>query len=210
MTPLNTLLCLAWLVCPGVPLGNQHGRPVRTKRQTTTHRVIIDKRGHTHTHRLITSNTQPKSRLTSVSFLGAGFHAGQPTDGVARGPAALLGAGLGRAVKDLGMSWSELELHFPTPDLFEFCPDAGLHKIKNAVEDAAASGNFVLTVGGDHSIAAASIAGMEKVHPDVAIVWVDAHADCNTPSTSTSGNYHGMPAAHLMGWFNETPPGFEW
>jgi arginase family enzyme len=44
----------------------------------------------------------------------------------------------------------------------------------------------------------ASIAGIAAAHPDPAVVWVDAHADANTPATSPSGHYHGMPAAHLM------------
>ena len=55
----------------------------------------------------------------------------------------------------------------------------------------------------------ASIAGLAAAHPDLAVVWVDAHADANTPATSPSGNYHGMPAAHVMGWFGLTMPGFE-
>ena len=35
------------------------------------------------------------------------------------------------------------------------------------------------------------------------VIWVDAHADANTPRSSPSGHYHGMPAAHLLGWFNK-------
>lgn len=42
------------------------------------------------------------------------------------------------------------------------------------------------------------------------MLWIDAHADANTPETSPSLHYHGMPAAHVLGCFNETLKGFEW
>jgi len=72
--------------------------------------------------------------------------------------------------------------------------------------------DFMLTAGGDHSIASATISGIAARYPDLCVVWVDAHADANTPKTSPSGNYHGMPAAHVLGWFKpeDTPKGFDW
>ena len=73
--------------------------------------------------------------------------------------------------------------------------------LNQKVASAAAAGHFALTVGGDHSVAAGSISAMLKAHPDLCVVWVDAHADANTPVTSPSMHYHGMPAAHLLGWF---------
>lgn len=80
---------------------------------------------------------------------------------------------------------------------------------------------FVLTVGGDHSIASGSISAVCERYPDLGVIWVDAHADANTPRTSPSGHYHGMPAAHLLGWFDKAGEmgdgvrpgllrGFEW
>jgi len=81
------------------------------------------------------------------------------------------------------------------------------------VRAAATAGELPLVVGGDHSIAAGSISAAASVHEGLAVVWVDAHADANTPATSPSGNFHGMPAACLLGWFGEDglPPGFsEW
>ena len=69
-------------------------------------------------------------------------------------------------------------------------------------------GNFVLTLGGDHSIAIGTIAGAAKAmkelwNKEIAVVWVDAHADINTPETSMSGNIHGMPLAFLTGLSTE-------
>ena len=50
----------------------------------------------------------------------------------------------------------------------------------------------------------------QAAYPTLGVIWVDAHADANTPDTSPSMHYHGMPAAHLMGWFRRRLPGFDW
>jgi len=84
---------------------------------------------------------------------------------------------------------------------------SGLSLIHDEVIRAAKKGNFVLTIGGDHSIASGSISALCSTYPDLGVVWIDAHADANTPETSPSGHYHGMPAAHLMGWFGRDEPG---
>jgi len=58
-------------------------------------------------------------------------------------------------------------------------------------------------LGGDHAVAAGTIAGIvahaRKRRKKVGVLWVDAHADMNTPATSPSGNVHGMPLAALLG-----------
>jgi len=72
-------------------------------------------------------------------------------------------------------------------------------------------GNFVLTLGGDHSVAFGSIAGILKARPNIGLIWIDAHADLNTPNTSISGNLHGMPLSFLMGLVDPRAiPGHEW
>jgi arginase len=62
---------------------------------------------------------------------------------------------------------------------------------------------FPLLLGGDHSLAAGSIAGaaayLAARDARVGVIWIDAHADLNTPGSSRSGNVHGMPLAHLLG-----------
>lgn len=63
---------------------------------------------------------------------------------------------------------------------------------------------MTLTLGGDHSIAIGTIAGTakatrERLGREIAVIWVDAHADINTPEASDSGNIHGMPVAFLTG-----------
>ena len=75
------------------------------------------------------------------------------------------------------------------------------------VEASLAAGSLPLVMGGDHSIAIGTIAGVaahhRKVGTDVGVIWVDAHADMNTPGTSPSGNVHGMPLAVNLGLGSE-------
>lgn len=69
----------------------------------------------------------------------------------------------------------------------------------------------IINLGGDHSIAMGSIAGMTRRFPDLAVLWIDAHADINTPKSTVSGNLHGCPVSFLL----QHPDcrgirGFEW
>src|SRR5260221_1412419 len=57
---------------------------------------------------------------------------------------------------------------------------------------------FTIVLGGDHSISVGSVSGIAS-RRHVGVIWVDAHADYNTPETSPSGNVHGMPVAALLG-----------
>ncbi len=61
---------------------------------------------------------------------------------------------------------------------------------------------FPLILGGDHSIALGSMTGITRVHKDVGVLWIDAHADFNTEETTSSGNIHGMALAALAGLGN--------
>lgn len=81
-------------------------------------------------------------------------------------------------------------------------------QLSSQVYEHAKHGRLVLTLGGDHSIAIGTIAGTskaikERLGREVAVIWVDAHADINTPETSGSGNIHGMPVAFLTGLAKE-------
>jgi arginase len=84
-------------------------------------------------------------------------------------------------------------------------------KISAQVYEHASQGRCVLTLGGDHSIAIGTIAGTarairQRLGREMAVIWVDAHADINTPETSDSGNIHGMPVAFLTGLAKESRP----
>jgi arginase len=81
-------------------------------------------------------------------------------------------------------------------------------KLSEQVYAHAKEGRTVLTLGGDHSIAVGTISGTakairERLGREMAVIWVDAHADINTPETSGSGNIHGMPVAFLTGLAKE-------
>lgn len=83
-------------------------------------------------------------------------------------------------------------------------------KLSTQVYEHSREGRFVLTLGGDHSIAIGTISGTakatrERLGRDIAVIWVDAHADINTPETSDSGNIHGMPVSFLTGLARDEP-----
>ena len=81
-------------------------------------------------------------------------------------------------------------------------------ELYSQIYEYASHGRLVLTLGGDHSIAIGTIAGTsrairERLGREIAVIWVDAHTDINTPETSGSGNIHGMPVAFLTGLARE-------
>ena len=76
---------------------------------------------------------------------------------------------------------------------------ATCEEVAKVIYDKASGDNFVLILGGDHCIPIGTIPGLMKARPNTGIVWVDAHADINIPSSSPSGNMHGMPVSFLMG-----------
>jgi arginase len=71
------------------------------------------------------------------------------------------------------------------------------------VESAVDGGKFPIVLGGDHSIAVGTVSGLSHFYrrkgKNIGMVWIDAHADMNTPETSPSGNVHGMPLACCVG-----------
>lgn len=77
-------------------------------------------------------------------------------------------------------------------------------QIHQQVYEHAKEGRLVLTLGGDHSVAIGTVTGSakairERLDREIAVIWVDAHADINTPEGSESGNIHGMPVAFASG-----------
>lgn len=76
-------------------------------------------------------------------------------------------------------------------------------ELADSTQQAMAAGEFPLVLGGDHSQAIGSIAGIARhlrtQGKDLGVLWVDAHTDMNTPDSSPSGNIHGMPLATLLG-----------
>ena len=84
---------------------------------------------------------------------------------------------------------------------------ASCANIATAVKGVLAGGALPVILGGDHSIAIGSVAGVASHARDegneIGLIWFDAHADINTPETSLSGNIHGMPFSALLGQGDE-------
>lgn len=76
--------------------------------------------------------------------------------------------------------------------------------LSQSVQQVLTEGETPVVLGGDHSIAVGTVAGVSdfyrKQNKGIGIIWLDAHADINTPDTTPSGNVHGMPVAHIMGF----------
>jgi arginase len=130
------------------------------------------------------------------------------------GPSAMRIAGLGERMTSLGVTVRDRgNVLVPIPETQE-----RLHENKKFIDDIAMVctqlyaqsisalwiGALPLVLGGDHSLAAGSVAAsaswarQTKGQP-IGLLWVDAHGDMNTPETSPSGNVHGMPLAALLG-----------
>ncbi|RLN58896.1 hypothetical protein BBJ29_000200 [Phytophthora kernoviae] len=162
----------------------------------------------------------------TVSVIGAPMTYGQPLLGTDSGPDLLREAGLHKVLVDLGWSVEEtgnLNFHPPTRNDPVLDPRYGKAKqsypvgngtkqLYEVFKQKASEGKFCLVLGGDHTIGAGSLAGLLSVHPDAGVIWVDAHADINTPTDSDSGNMHGMPISFLMKDMVDSSkiPGFEW
>ncbi|KAJ1153572.1 hypothetical protein NDU88_006331 [Pleurodeles waltl] len=162
------------------------------------------------------------STQTLIGFVGAPFSKGQPRGGVEGGPKSLRDGGLIEQLKELGSDVVDFgDLRFPDVENDEPFQNVknprtvgqANEKLAKTVTEVKKSGRICLTVGGDHSLAVGTIAGHAKVHPDLCVVWVDAHSDINTPLTSPSGNLHGQPVSFLIKELkNQMPdvPGFSW
>lgn len=77
--------------------------------------------------------------------------------------------------------------------------NAVARSVADRVEAISKAGDLPLTLGGDHSLGLGTVTGTLRSHPSAGVIWVDAHADINTPLTTDSGNLHGCPVSFLMG-----------
>ncbi|KAI9813690.1 MAG: Arginase, catabolizes arginine to ornithine and urea [Thelocarpon impressellum] len=168
------------------------------------------------------STIHPKflSEANELGVVAVGFSGGQCKPGVDAAPSALIAAGLLSQLKDdLNYTLHHDDTVHSYADILPAAgsdPDyrnmkqplavgAVTRRLSEQVYEHASQGRCVLTLGGDHSLAIGSIAGTARAVKErlggreMAVIWVDAHADINTPETSDSGNIHGMPVAFLTG-----------
>ncbi|MFN8669805.1 MAG: arginase [Gemmatimonadaceae bacterium] len=152
--------------------------------------------------------------MTSIRLIGVPMDLGASRRGVDMGPSAVRYTELRERLEAMGHQVEDAG-NVPVPfredaakgaqrgarylgAITDVCADVAAR-----VRDALAAGALPVVLGGDHALSAGSIAGASAFFAatggHVGVVWVDAHADLNTPATSRSGNVHGMPLAALVG-----------
>src|SRR5208282_1211694 len=155
--------------------------------------------------------------LKKAVLIGVPCDWGASKRGAAGGPAAIRRTDLQKSLEALGV---------PVEDRGDIRirgerPKIGNPKLKYAgliqkmcevlakeTHAVAKEGAIPITLGGDHSLAMGSAAGVARYFHEkkqsIGLIWVDAHGDFNLPETSPSGNIHGMPLAHLLGLGDKT------
>lgn len=144
-----------------------------------------------------------------ITVIGVPLDLGAGRRGVDMGPSAIRYANVKERLEKAGYDVVDLgNLNVPSPETYkvENTSVRYLKEVKAVNEELAVAvlnileaGRFPLVLGGDHSIAIGTIAGVAKQKSDLGVLWFDAHGDLNTPETSPTGNIHGMPLAVSLG-----------
>jgi arginase len=149
----------------------------------------------------------------TIAIIGVPMDLGAGRRGVDMGPSAIRVAGLGARLAQLGYTIEDrgnvpvdqAESIPPGPKSARHLPQiaASCARVCELVYESLEQGKLPLVLGGDHSISAGSVSGVARFYRQqkeaIGVIWIDAHADMNTPETSPSGNVHGMPLSSLIG-----------
>jgi arginase len=147
--------------------------------------------------------------MRKLSIIGMPMDLGQMRRGVDMGPSAIRYAGINERLKPLFDEINDLgDIPIGRPEVV-IDKESNLRnldlvsekttKLAVKVDEVIESGSFPLVLGGDHSIAIGTLAGVSKHYQSLGVIWYDAHGDLNTAETSPSGNIHGMPLAVSLG-----------
>lgn len=151
--------------------------------------------------------------MAKIKIIGVPMDLGAGRRGVDMGPSAMRIARVGPRLQELGHEVSDYgnvavkqaETLSGADEKARFINEISdcCKQLSDVTYAALKEGAIPLVLGGDHSIAAGTVAGISKFYREqkkkIGIIWFDAHADINTPETSLSGNVHGMPVAHILG-----------
>lgn len=151
--------------------------------------------------------------MRSVHLIGVSLDLGGNRRGVDMGPSAFRIAGMSERLAGLGVPVVDAgDLVAPIPEVKSFGDPSKKYvreiarvceKLYKTSLAALEAGGLPLVLGGDHSVAAGSVAAtadyVRREEKPLGLLWIDAHGDMNTPSTTDSGNVHGMPLAALLG-----------
>ena len=150
----------------------------------------------------------------SVHIVNVPLDLGASRRGTDAGPSAFRIAGLRRAISGLGYTISaETDIPVPIMETRQIADSNARFKdeilsvcvqLAEQTRDILDSGEIPLIIGGDHSIAMGTVSGVSAYFRDksekAGLIWFDAHGDMNLPESTPSGNIHGMPLAHLLGY----------
>ncbi|SET81623.1 arginase [Oceanobacillus limi] len=146
-----------------------------------------------------------------ISMIGVPMDLGQNRRGVDMGPSAIRYAGAIERLQELNYDIHDLgDISINRPDQkINYNDGTNLKNLQQVIEaneelakmvdEEINKSRFPLILGGDHSIAIGSLAGISKHYENLGVIWYDAHGDLNTGETSPSGNIHGMPLAVSLG-----------
>ncbi|MFS0784257.1 arginase [Bacillus sp. 1P06AnD] len=145
-----------------------------------------------------------------ISIIGVPMDLGQSRRGVDMGPSAIRYAGVIDRLERLNYTVEDLgDIAIPSRENKIDADGSGIKNLEQvseaswniakAVDEVLVKEGFPLLLGGDHSMAMGSIAGIAKHYKQLGVIWYDAHGDLNTLETSPSGNAHGMPLAANLG-----------
>ncbi|MBP1624632.1 MAG: rocF 2 [Acidobacteria bacterium] len=151
--------------------------------------------------------------MKTVDIVGVPLDLGAGRRGVDMGPSAFRIANVGYRIAALGYSVNDHgDIRVPIPEVIgvqnqraRYATEIGevCEILYTQVRNSLLSGHFALNLGGDHSLAAGTVAGtataMREQKRPLALLWIDAHADMNTPESTPSGNVHGMPLSSILG-----------
>ena len=164
-------------------------------------------------HCFLLDRIKPRGNITmkkNISIIGVPMDLGQSRRGVDMGPSAIRYAGVTETLEQLKFTINDLgDIPITRPNETVIDKASNLknldqiteanQQLAKMVDQEIEKGNFPLILGGDHSIAIGSLAGISKYYENLGVIWYDAHSDMNSGETSPSGNIHGMPLAVSMG-----------
>lgn len=147
----------------------------------------------------------------NISIIGVPMDLGQNRRGVDMGPSAIRYAGVVERLQELGHSVDDVgDIAIGRRETSQNTKLRNLEEVvaantilANRVHDIIGEGSFPIVLGGDHSIAIGTLAGLADRYENLGVIWYDAHADLNTAETSPTGNIHGMPLAVSIGLGHE-------
>lgn len=152
--------------------------------------------------------------MKPIHIINVPLDLGASRRGTDAGPSAFRIAGLSSAITDLGYQVKS-DIDIPVPSMESRVTNTTNTRFKKEILDvctqlakqtlqAMDDGGIPLVIGGDHSIAMGTVSGIaahyKKQQKNLGMIWFDAHGDMNLPEFSPSGNVHGMPLAHLLGY----------